>query len=361
MWNVWCREVFGDARMQCEDPLLREVERSLRMQIFEYEVGDDSIQEPWVTIRAPYKGYDNKGAWGMDTAMHKLEGDGSAGVYSAPLESWDDVSKLRWLHHAIDEEGAARKLDRVASVIGDILSIDVTRFPVYRGFEADISMCVAYLRGLEQLMIDMYESPEELHHLLAFMRDGILANNQEAEDAGHFSLTCSYNQQPPYARELEQIKPNSGPRKRRELWGFCAAQEYTLISPAFHEEFLFQYQRPIYEHFGMVHYGCCEDLGEKITMLRQLKNLRSIAIAPLANVRRCAEQIQGDYVMSWRPNPTDMVSYGYNEERVEKIIRKAMDDSAGCIRHIHLKDIETVEGDLTRLNRWVRKVRACVE
>ncbi|MCL1910038.1 MAG: hypothetical protein FWG05_03780, partial [Kiritimatiellaeota bacterium] len=244
--------------------------------------------------------------------------------------------------------------------IGDLIEIDVRRSPVYIGFNGDISTRVARLRGLEQLMVDMYESPDELRGLMAFMRDGILANQKQAEDAGHFSLTLAENQQMPYARGLEPLKANSGPRKRGDIWGFCSAQEYTLISPEFHDEFLFQYQLPIMEHYGLTHYGCCEDLGEKMSMLRQLKNLRSIAVAPRTDVRRCAEQIQGDYAMSWRPNPTDMVCCGYNEEKIEGIVRKAMDDSAGCVRHIHLKDVETLEGDTTRMKRWVRKVRECV-
>lgn len=31
MWNVWCREVFGEKTLQCEDPLFRAHERNLRM------------------------------------------------------------------------------------------------------------------------------------------------------------------------------------------------------------------------------------------------------------------------------------------------------------------------------------------
>ena len=55
-----------------------------------------------------------------------------------------------------------------------------------------------------------------------------------------------------------------------------------------------------------------EDLTNKIDMLRTIPNLRRIAVSPFANVRRCAEQIGTDYVMSYRPSPADMVSYGFN-------------------------------------------------
>ncbi|MCL1887877.1 MAG: hypothetical protein FWF96_03275 [Kiritimatiellaeota bacterium] len=358
MWNVWCREVFGDANMKCEDPFYKWFERHFRMALFQHDVGDDSIQEPWVPIGVPLKGLEN-GLWGVDDSLFKpKDWDGFAGRYNPPVKTWDDVAKLVQVRHETDEEAGNRNLDKLASAIGDILPIDVQRAPAH--IFGDVSTSLAKLRGLEEIMVDMYESPRELHQFLAFLRDGILANHQQAEDAGHFTLTCARNHQPAYAHDLEPMKPNSGPRKRKDIWGVCAAQEYTLVSPAFHDAFMYQYQIPICEKFGLVHYGCCEDLTEKITMLRQLKNLRSIGVAPLANVRRCAEQIQRDYVLSWRPNPTDMVCCGYNEERVEKIIRKGVDDATGCVMHINLKDIETLEGDNTRLKRWVRKVRQCV-
>ncbi|MEI7881122.1 MAG: hypothetical protein WCI95_09635, partial [bacterium] len=57
MWNVWCREFFGDARMECEDPFFRTFERDLKLRIFQHEVvGDDFIQEPWITLQASIKG-----------------------------------------------------------------------------------------------------------------------------------------------------------------------------------------------------------------------------------------------------------------------------------------------------------------
>ena len=361
MWNVWCREVFGDARMQCRDPFFRQHERELRMRIFQHEVvGDDCIQEPWLPLGAAVNG-DWGSLWGMPESMHASGVEGGAASYDPPLQSWDDVGRLRMTHHEVDEAETARRLETLSGAIGDILPIDVQRTPAYSGFMADLSTSITKLRGMEQLMLDMYEAPEELHRLLAFMRDGILRNNREAEEAGHYTLTSAQNQAMPYAAELEPPRPNSGPRQRKDIWGFCAAQEFTLISPAFHDEFMFHYQLPIYEHFGLVHYGCCEDLGRKITMLRQLKNLRSIAVTPLADVRLCAEQIGTDYAISWRPNPTDMVCCGFNESLIRRIISDGLAACRGGYPHIHLKDVETVEGDITRLTRWVTLVREIVD
>jgi hypothetical protein len=361
--NVWCREVFGEAALQCEDPFFRAHERALRMAIFHDQIGDDLIAEPWITQSASHRTRGGwTGVWGVDAETQHTGVEGGAfKVTGPPLKTWDDVAKMTAPQHDIDEEATQRNIGRLQEAIDGILEVNVSRGPVLWGFLADISTSLAYLRGLDQLMVDMYESPEELKRLLAFMRDGILANQQQAEDAGDLTLTCGHNQQEPYAEQLEDPKPNSGPRARKDLWGFFAAQEYTLISPAFHDEFLYQYQLPIIERFGLTHYGCCEDLTRKIDMLKQARNLRSIAVTPVADLARCAEQVGAEYVISWRPNPTDMVCAAWDEDRIRRIIGEGLRAARGTHIHLHLKDIETVQGDPTRLRRWVSVVRSVID
>jgi hypothetical protein len=80
-------------------------------------------------------------------------------------------------------------------------------------------------------------------------------------------------------------------------------------------------------------------------------------VAPLADVHACAEQIGTDYVASWRPNPTDMVCAGWDEARIRRIVREAGNAFRGGYMHVHLKDVETVQGDPSRFPRWVRIVR----
>ena len=105
--------------------------------------------------------------------------------------------------------------------------------------------------------------------------------------------------------------------------------------------------------YGLVAYGCCEDLTHKIDMLRQIPDLRRIAITPVADVARCAEQIGEDYVMSWRPNPAQMGCCGFDDDLIRSVTRQAFEDSRGCHIDATLKDVQTVEGDISRLRRWV--------
>lgn len=357
IWNVWCREVFGDHAMQCQDPFLRSHERNLRMKLFQHEVGDDQVLEPWITQGATLftGGWDD--LWGVHTGHVASSETGGAWQYDAPLKEWADLEKLRVPHHRVDEEDTRRNVERLQDAVGDILPVNVSRSPACTAFLGDISTCLAKLRGLEQIMIDMYESPEELHRLLAFMRDGILTNLQEAERSGDVSLSSAYSQEPFYCETLEPPKPNAGPRRLDQLWGFSASQELTLVSPDMHEEFMLRYQKPILEKYALTSYGCCENLTRKIDILRSVDNLRLIAVAPTADLAKCAEQIRGDYVLSWRPNPTDMVCAGWDETRVRHIIREGLATTLDCHLVIHLKDIETVQGDPSRLRRWIEIVR----
>jgi len=80
-------------------------------------------------------------------------------------------------------------------------------------------------------------------------------------------------------------------------------------------------------------------------------------VTPTADVWKCAEQIGRDYVMSWRPNPTDMVCTSFDEARIRRIIADGLKATRNGYAHILLKDVETVQGDVGRLARWVDIVR----
>jgi hypothetical protein len=192
------------------------------------------------------------------------------------------------------------------------------------------------------------------------MRDGIMRTHAEAEQAGDWSLSVHENQAMPYAQELDDPAPNSGPVSRKGLWYYAASQETTGVGPKQFDEFMFQYQMPIMAPFGLVAYGCCEDLTQKIDVLRQLPNLRRIAVSPMANVARCAEQIGQDYVLSYRPSPADMVGYGFDSTRIQGILTRDLEACGDCHVDITLKDVETVQHDPERVRRWVGITREVI-
>ncbi len=342
----------------CEDPFYRQYEDFFRNRLFWHALNDDSIFEPWVTVDAVYSvSWDN--LWGLP--IRWIAGNDPRGSrrMDPPIVSPDDAKRLVAPHHVIDEEATARNASKLHDAIGSILPIDIDRAPICRAWSADISTHLARLRGIEQLMIDMLERPEWLHEVLAFMRDAILNVHEEADRAGDWRLSAHENQAMPYAEELGDPVANGTSVSRKDLWWFCASQETTLVGPELFDEFMLQYQRPIVERFGLLAYGCCEDLTLKIPLLKRIPNLRRIAVSPMADVARCAEQIGGEYILSYRPSPSDMVGYGFDEERIRRIMRRDLDAcrACGCHVDITLKDVETVQGDPMRVRRWVEIAR----
>ncbi|MBM4080895.1 MAG: hypothetical protein FJ278_14415 [Planctomycetes bacterium] len=346
-----------DSRCQCQDPFLRSYEDFFRRHLFWASLQDDSVFEPWVTVAARHR----CAGWGI--AGKATRSDDPRGSYKMdyPLRQLGDIEKLRPPRHEIDEEATARVVERLHSVLGDLLTINVDRGPAYRMWTADISTDLGALRGIEHFMLDMSDQPEWLHRLVRFMSEGILRTHEQAEAAGDWGLCAHQNQAMPYAEELPDPAANVNGVKRQQLWAYMASQEFTLVSPSMHREFLLQYQLPILKRFGLTAYGCCEDLTNKIDMLRGIPNLRRIAVSPMANVARCAEQIGRDYVLSYRPSPTDMVGYGFDPDRIRRILRR---DLTAC-RHTHvditLKDVETVQGDRERPRKWVELARSVID
>jgi hypothetical protein len=349
-----------DAVCLCEDPFFRRIEDSIRQSLFRATFEDDYIFEPWITVNAAYV-MPSAGIWGPKIERIPSPEARGAWKFKPPIVEPDDLRKLVEPHHVIDEQETQRRVDKLSDAIGDLITVNLDRAPLYRMWNGDISTQLANLRGLEQIMWDMYDRPQWLHQLLAFMRDGILQTHREAEEAGDWTLCAHQNQAMPYARELDDPAPNSDSVARNKLWYYSASQELAQVGPKLFDEFMLQYQIPIMSEFGLVAYGCCEDLTHKIDVIKQIPNLRRIAVSPFADAARCAEQIGTDYVLSYRPSPADMVSYGFDPDRVRGILRRDLAACRDCHTDITLKDVETVQHDPTRVRKWVQIARQVID
>ena len=348
--------------LECRDPFFRGYEFELRRRIWQDEIGDDAVVEPWMTVRAKLV-VPPEGHWGITPEIVPSPVAGGAWQSRPVIRQLEDVKRMIVPEHVVDEVATREEAERVREALGDILAVNVSRKPHLSVWGSHISGDLGQLRGIETAMIDMLDNPEWLHRLLAFMRDGILKVHREAEAAGHWTLGDHENQSVPYADELPAPRANSEPVPMKSLWCLMAAQEMTLISPEMHDEFMLQYQIPICKLFGLVAYGCCEDLSRKIGILRQIPNLRRIAVTPWADVARSAEAIGGDYCASWRPSPADTVCMTFDVDRIRAILRAglAVFRRHGCPVEINLKDVRTLQGDKSRLRRFAEVCRQEIE
>ena len=348
----------------CTDVNLRGFERRFKDILYRYSLNDDSIFEPWYSVRAAFaypKSHDMR--WGFPITVQRpnnTSGTRGAFIFEPAIIEDDDINKLAKPVHSIDETKTAEIYERTCEILHGIMPVVVDRSPFYSSWNADISTDLAYMRGIEGMMWDMVDRPEWLYKLVDFMSESVLSVQEAAEAAGHFTLYSQDNQAMAYADELPVPSADTKPVGRDSLWAFCASQETATISPAMWEEFILRYQKPIYIKYGLLSYGCCEDMTHKFPILkREMKNLRRVAVTPWANLRSCSEQLGSDYVMSWRPSPTDMVATGFDGERVKKTVREAFELAGRNRNHIDvtLKDVETVSGKPDSVRNFVRSVR----
>jgi hypothetical protein len=155
------------------------------------------------------------------------------------------------------------------------------------------------LRGFEQALYDLYDDPKGFYALMAFLRDENLAKLDFLESQGLLSLnnggdfigTGGYG----WSRELPAPGFDGTRMRTRDLWGFCESQETSGVSPELFEEFVFAYQLPILERFGLNIYGCCEPLDSRWEIVRRIPRLRKVTVSPLSDVHLMAERLGGRY------------------------------------------------------------------
>ncbi len=353
------RELAPAESLQCREWPARGIEQSLRQRIFQHEhIGDDTVIERTWTVG---KAVSNTG-WGLSAEWIPSGDATGAGTFKPVIESREDLDKLRFPEVVYDEAATLHNLEQAQELFGDILDV---RLRGVRTISFHLMNLYTHLRGLDQVMMDMYAEPEMLHEAMSFLEQGhhrlidqyvemnLLSLNND--DAYIYPAGNGYSDElPPAGYDPEHIKPT-------DMWASAEAQELTLVSPEMTWEFAIQYEKRLLERFGLAVYGCCEDLTRKLDYVFQIANLRQVNISPFADVAKCAEQFAGrDLIFSWKPHPSQLVGE-FNEEQIRQNIKHALDVTRGLVFEMVLKDTHTCENHPERFTRWVEIARELVE
>jgi hypothetical protein len=260
---------------------------------------------------------------------------------------------LRCPNIEIDWETTNRSFEIAKEIFDPVLEV---RLKGTWWWTLGVTLPTVLLRGMNNMFMDFVTQPDEVKQLLSFIsgahlkkldfleENGLLSCNNDGTyiGSGGFGFT----------RELP-TKKNSKV-KCRDIWGFAESQETVCVSPDMYAEFVFPYEKPILERFGLNCYGCCEPIDQRWETVKKHHNLRRVSCSPWANYEKMAEYLGNNYVFSMKANPALLASFEIDHEAIRKEIRHNLEITKSCVVEVIMKDNHTLGNTPQNVVDWCR-------
>ena len=351
--NAWY-EIFPAASLKCKNALARIWEFKLLKEIYWANIiKDDRVCEPYFSVHYIYN-LTKRGVAVDFIESHIADG---AHTWKAPLAEYFILSEMKPEEICIDFEKTNALLQLAKDIFADILEV---RLEGSFWWSFGLTSDAIYLRGFENFLYDMYDEPEGLHSLMAFLRDEAMGKLDYLEDnglltpnsLGDFIGTGGYGYTSSLPDTLQRVKLS-------QMWGFSESQETVSISTEFFEEFVFRYQLPILKRFGLNIYGCCEPLDNRLDVIKRIPRLRRVTVSPWANKDFMAEALGSNYVYCSKINPSHMAQKSLYEDAAQSELREVFLAAKrnSCPAEVMLRDVVTLGGNPQNASRWVELAR----
>jgi hypothetical protein len=352
-WN----ELNGNHELSCQvqDVFWRGIELELRQTIYKWtHFPADMVVEPYITIP---KAILNSG-YGLHAQIEKLElspGTTAASQrMTAVLNGPDDILKIEDMRISEDTDESRARMEQADELFAGVA-------PVVQGhgisFHLGIWDYLTYLMNVENAYFNIVDCPDFIHACLERVTAATISGIEQANRLGlHNDIAntchCSYVY-------TDELLPDCGQGKgplSRNSWAFGMAQLFTSVSPQVTEEFELPYITRMASCFGMLYYGCCDRLDDRLDIVKKIPNIRKVSCSPWSDRERFAERLGGDLVMSVKPSPACLAAGTMDWDAVRADLRRSID--AAHANHVNLeiilKDISTVRFNPERLTIWAR-------
>jgi hypothetical protein len=351
--NGW-NEVITEDQMQCSGSLARRWEMNLRKDIFWGRVmGDDKPVTDFFDV--PYTAAPDD--WGISAKFKKSQELGSS-VWESPLNDYEkDLPKIIAPIPEIDWKTTEACYEAAKDVFDGILNV---RLKGTWWWTLGLTMPAVFLRGIERMFFDFADHPDEFKKLMKKLSDGTLKkldfleenNLLSSNSDGTYVGSGGYG----FTDELG-YKDSSEHIECCDMWGFAESQETVNVSPEMYAEFVFPYEKPILDRFGLNCYGCCEPVNSRWDIVKQHKNLRRVSCSPWADYEKMAEYLTDQYIFSMKVNPADIAVATPDWDRIRSELRRNLEITKDCIVEIIMKDNHTIAHQPDNLIQWCRIAR----
>lgn len=358
LFEVWTvGDYVAESELECADPALRVVELEMRRRIRQAaEMGDDFVLEPHWRV---YWQIENSG-YGVPVVAHHADdahGGQVAYQYNHPIRTPDDVMLLRPREWRVNRAATLEYAGRLEDAFGDILPV---RLHGTGGHLAALTSDLFRLIGNDNLLSWVYDAPEAIHQIMAYLRDDRLAYYRWLESqqllGWNHDVELVGSGSPGYTTRLPQNDSGEHPRLA-DLWIWMESQETTMISPRMFARFFLPYMADVARLFGLAYYGCCEpvhDRWDKITAA--IPNIGAVSISPWCDMRTIGALLGGQVVFSRKPKPWLISGDTPDWDGLAQDLDDTLAAAGPCLEMIY-RDVYRV-ADRRTLRRWVELVRS---
>ena len=358
------RDFLPDEVFRCEGGLARKVETVLLTNIRNHALIDDDKVIPGSFPIEWHVNIDELGVR-IDRRMAK-DGEGVNLGYQIdhPIKNLEeDFHILSLANCTVDREATLAHKAELEDLLGDILPVT---FEGRMYGTRTLTQRVVHLMGMEAFFIAMYDTPDAVHRLMAFLRDNALRIMSWAEDQnllvlnnGNSHSASSYH----FTNQLPQHDFDPSHVRLCDMWAHADSQETVGVAPEMFHEFCYPYYRDVCEPVGLLYWGCCEPADPIWDDISQLPHLKKVSISRWADESFMGEALKGTGVVySRKPDPGFLgVDKMLNEEAWTKHIRDTIQSTRGTGLEFVIRDVYTLHGNLGKAKRAVNVAREVIE
>ena len=352
----WHEMHIGDElKLQCSNPYFREVEWFLRSTLYKFRHMPADMA---VTDYIPVAKIIESTGIGVEVDEKTIQSESGEGVQSHQYHNQFEDHNIEKLHNPIisyNKEETVRRYNMLGEAIGDIIPIKITGEATGYGLGCKTWDIIPTLIGVDHLLMGLIDRPDFMHELAKKLTDIFLSIVHQYDALNLFDTESLYvHCTAATTSDMPMSEGDYEHSNTRKLWGRGLAQILATVSPDMHDEFDITYMIKAMEPFGLIYYGCCEPLHNKIHILEKIPRLRKISITPWADINVAADIIGKRYVVSAKPNPSNLSSGILDNDVIRRELSSILDACKrnDCAVELVLKDISTVGGRPQNLFEW---------
>jgi hypothetical protein len=375
--RIW-QELIPADTLKSQDTLERDIEIQLRQKLYKHDhIPDDEVLLPTVWLAPVRLKEEDQGSqaqpssssalavgvdaqshgfgiveglrlWGLPFKVRRTVFPGGSYKVEPVVQAEADMALLKSPKHEVDVVATQALCDRATELVNGRLPVKLATDEL----GASPSEAMVSLMGMEAVLYGVIDRPDFIHQMMTFLTDGYISYHRAREAAGAVDAEESWG----FRVHYEDLPSDADSSRLENSWWYVSAQSLAGISPAMFDEFLQPYHARLSEALSdsrRVYYHGCEDLTNKISIIRRLPHLRRFHVSPWTDLEESVKQLGREFVLETHVSYADTL-YVHTPAEMRKEVERIMEIAGECVIDINLGDIETVDGRPSVLTDWAR-------